>query len=47
MQAARQKRLETQEAKDKKNLLYLLKPELLRTYHQNEINKAKILKRQR
>ena len=27
--------------------MYLLKPDLLRTYHQNEINKAKVLKRQR
>ena len=45
MQAAKQRRMESQEVKDKKNLLYLLKPDLLRTYHENELNKAKILQK--
>ena len=47
MQAAKHKRLESQEARQKKNLLYLLKPDLLKTYQKNEVKKALIMKKQR
>lgn len=47
LEAARARRLETQEQKDKHNLLYLLKPDLLKTYHQHEIEKALVLRERR
>jgi len=47
MESARTKRLEGQEEKDKKNLLYLLKSDLLKTYQKNEVKKALVLREQR